>query len=188
MHRWSGRILIPAAAIVTVYCVKDIGPQSSPTRAAIHSVLGSMVFVILAAKLIILRLVPRLSGLVPVLGMVVVAAFVGLWFSSAFHALRASDRGYSSGNVGAAVGIITDAQTIGRYDPIEVKVKVGQAVVWTNRDNAPHTVTAESGAKFDSGIILSGGGFSWPANQPGTVTYKCNLHPQMAVARIIIED
>ena len=26
------------------------------------------------------------------------------------------------------------------------------------------------------------------ANQPGTVTYKCNLHPQMAVARIIIED
>lgn len=187
MHRWSGRIIVPAAAIVTVYCVRDIGPQTNPTRAAVHTVLGSMVFVILAAKLIILRFVPRLGSLVPVLGFAVMAAFIGLWLTSSFAVLRASNRGYSSANVGASAGIVTDAQTIGRFDPQQVKVKVGQAVVWINRDNAPHTVTDEAG-KFDSGILLSGAAYSWEAKTAGTFKYKCNIHPQMALGTIIVEE
>jgi plastocyanin len=187
-HRWSGRVIIPAALVVTVYCVKDIGPQSSPTRTAIHTILGSMVFIVLAAKLIILRAVPRLGGLLPVLGMIVVVSFIGLWATSSLYALRVSARGYSNANVGASVGIITDAQTIGRFDPAQTKVKVGQTVVWVNRDNAPHSVVAQSGAKFDSSLIPSGGGFNWPAKQAGTVTYRCTIHPQMAVATIVVED
>lgn len=187
LHRWSGRVIIPAALIVTVYCVRDIGPQSNPTRAAVHTVLGSMVFIILAAKLIILRFIPRLGSLLPGLGLAVVAAFIGLWFTSSFAVLRASNRSYSNTNVGASVGIITDAQTIGRYDPLQVTIKVGQSVVWINRDNVPHTVT-EDGGKFDSGIILSGAGYSWEGKTAGTFRYKCAVHPQMALGTIIVEE
>jgi plastocyanin len=186
MHRWSGRIIIPAALIVTVYCVRDIGPQTSPTRAAVHTVLGSMVFVVLAAKLIILRFIPRLGSLLPVLGLAVMAAFIGLWFTSSFAVLRTT-RGYSTSNVGASVGIITDPQTIGRYDPLQVKVKVGQSVVWINRDNAPHTIT-DDGGKFDSGIMAAGTGYSWEAKTAGTFKYKCAIHPQMALGTIVVEE
>jgi plastocyanin len=186
-HRWSGRILIPCAVLVTIYCVKDIGPQSSPTRVAIHTLLGSAVFVVLAAKLIILRAIPRLGFLVPPLGLTVAALFIGLWLTSAFFVLRTRAEGYSSADVGAAVSIVTDDRTIGRFEPQTVRVRVGQAVVWRNVSDSPHTVTREGGG-FDSGAIAEGGSFRWPAKNAGTVTYRCTIHPRMPAATIIVED
>lgn len=88
VHRWSGRLLLPAAALVAVYCVSDIGPRSSPTRVAAHTALGSAVFLVAATKLVILRAAPRLQVLVPVLGVATALMLVGLWATSALPALR----------------------------------------------------------------------------------------------------
>lgn len=187
LHRWSGRGLIVAAALVTVYCVKDIGPQADPTRAAVHSVAGSAVFLVVAAKLLILRGAPRLSGLVPVLGVAAAALFIALWLTSALVTLRARAQNYTTAETGATVVIVTDPQTVGRFTPLVVRVRVGQAVQWVNQDSAPHNVVRDGGS-FDSGILATGAGFRWSARRPGTVTYRCTLHPQMAAATIVAEN
>jgi plastocyanin len=187
VHRWSGRGLLVAAALVTVYCVKDIGPQAEPVRVALHSMAGSAVFLVVAAKLLILRGVPRLSGLVPVLGATAAVLFVALWLTSALFTLRARAQGYTTAETGATVAIVSDPQTIGRFAPLLVRVRVGQAVQWVNQDSAPHNVVRDGGG-FDSGVLVTGAGFRWPARQPGTVTYRCTLHPQMAVATVVVED
>jgi plastocyanin len=64
------------------------------------------------------------------------------------------------------------------FDPATAMVATGSAVVWTNDDAVPHTVTATDGA-FDSGIFDPGSSFTWTFDQPGTFPYACQLHPQM---------
>jgi plastocyanin/mono/diheme cytochrome c family protein len=79
------------------------------------------------------------------------------------------------------------------FQIINIKIKVGTTVTWTNISAAPHTVTSgQSGApdgKFDSGqthLISPGGGtFSFTFTTQGTFPYFCTLHPAM-VAQIIV--
>lgn len=125
VHRWSGRALLIAAALVTTYCVKDIGPQSSPTRVAVHTALGSTVFLVVALKLVLLRAVPRLGVLVPLLGIAAALMFVGLWATSALPALRGSTHDIGSAAAGRAY--VTAArpwhggqQTIASTPPSEI--------------------------------------------------------------------
>ncbi|MBA3327509.1 MAG: cupredoxin domain-containing protein [Solirubrobacterales bacterium] len=61
--------------------------------------------------------------------------------------------------------------------PMEAEAKVGQTVVWTNDDPFPHTVTAESGADFDSGNMEGGDTFEYKAEQAGEIAYVCKIHP-----------
>lgn len=187
LHRWSGRVLAPVAFLVLVYCVRDIGAQSTPTRAAIHTVLGSAVFIVLAAKLIILRGVPRLSSLLPVLGVATSLLFIGIWMTSAMFVIRTRAQGYGNADVGATVDIVSDPQTVGRFEPALVSIRPGQAVAWRNRANAPHNVVRVGGG-FDSGLIAEGGSFRWPAKAPQTLQYRCTIHPDMPIATIVVED
>jgi plastocyanin len=62
--------------------------------------------------------------------------------------------------------------------PPSLEVAAGAAVVWTNQDPAPHTVTAGDGS-FDSGILATGATFPRTFPTAGTVLYRCNLHPAM---------
>jgi plastocyanin len=63
------------------------------------------------------------------------------------------------------------------FAPTELTVAAGTEVVWTNRDPAPHTVTAEDGS-FDSGEIAPGETFSITL-ESGEVAYACLIHPDM---------
>jgi plastocyanin len=65
------------------------------------------------------------------------------------------------------------------FAPQALEVKVGQEITWTNNDSAPHTVTATSGAEFDSGTMAQGATYSWKATEPGTIEYFCAIHPSM---------
>lgn len=58
------------------------------------------------------------------------------------------------------------------------EVAVGDTVVVTNTDGAPHTWTAEDGA-FDSGAIGTDESFEFTFTEPGTFSYRCNFHPSM---------
>ena len=59
-------------------------------------------------------------------------------------------------------------------------VGAGGQVTVSNRDGAPHTVTADDGA-FDSGQVGGGttGAFTAPS-QPGTYQFHCEIHPDMS--------
>lgn len=61
--------------------------------------------------------------------------------------------------------------------PQDVKAKVGQKITWTNNDSFAHTVTARSGAKFDSGDVNGGATYSFTPTKAGKIAYVCTIHP-----------
>ena len=64
------------------------------------------------------------------------------------------------------------------FDPPTVTVAAGAAVVWTNRDDVPHTVTSTTRA-FASPALDTDGTFSIRFDRPGTYPYFCAVHPHM---------
>jgi plastocyanin len=67
------------------------------------------------------------------------------------------------------------------YHPANVTVHEGQKVRWTNDDSVAHTVTADSGASFDSGELKPGikAFYETVMRNAGTVKYHCEIHPNM---------
>jgi plastocyanin len=67
------------------------------------------------------------------------------------------------------------------FNPPAVRAKVGQTVIWTNEDSAPHNVTYVSGPRFRSSRpkLRPGSRFSLTLHQPGTIHYYCSIHPWM---------
>ena len=63
------------------------------------------------------------------------------------------------------------------FAPTELKVKVGDTVTWTNRDDIPHTVV--SAGKFRSTTLDTDGTFSFTFAAAGDYKYFCSLHPHM---------
>jgi plastocyanin len=70
------------------------------------------------------------------------------------------------------------------FKPASLTVRVGTTVRWTNRDAAPHTVSATSGA-FGSKQLGLGGTYARRFDRPGTFAYLCALHPQMK-GRVVV--
>jgi plastocyanin len=69
-----------------------------------------------------------------------------------------------------------------QYQPKNVAVHEGQAVRWTNDDSVPHTVTARSGASFDSGTMkpnIKAFYETTMRNAGKVVSYVCEIHPNM---------
>jgi plastocyanin len=64
------------------------------------------------------------------------------------------------------------------YQPAALTVLAGQTVTWRNSGLGPHTVTADAG-QFDSGVLQTGGSFSYTFSTPGTFAYSCTIHPTM---------
>jgi len=56
---------------------------------------------------------------------------------------------------------------------------VGTRIVWTNRENVPHNVVAQSGAQFESEAFDQGKTYEYVAKTPGEIAYVCTLHPGM---------
>ncbi|MCR4334174.1 MAG: cupredoxin family copper-binding protein [Patescibacteria group bacterium] len=63
------------------------------------------------------------------------------------------------------------------FSPSQVNIKVGDKVVWTNLDSAPHDVTFENGEQ--SKTLAQGESFDTVFNEPGTYPYICSIHPSM---------
>lgn len=68
-----------------------------------------------------------------------------------------------------------------------VKVKKGTTITWTNRDNAPHTVTSDEGSYLDSSVLNKNGVYSKTFDTTGTYRYHCTPHPQMLGAVIVTD-
>ncbi len=68
-----------------------------------------------------------------------------------------------------------------------IKIKKGTKVTWTNRDNAPHTVTSDEGTFLDSKVLNKDQSYDKVFDQTGVFKYHCTPHPQMIAAVIVIE-
>jgi plastocyanin len=179
-HRWDGRVTVFVAAVIAVLCIIDPGPQSSPDRRQLHTIFGSLVVVLVLAKVTVIHAVPKAGPLIPVLGVVLAASFAMLWYTSSYAFWFGSGSGYSGhAEVDAVVSIVADPETTGAYAPAEVHVQKGHAIEWRNdHEGVPHTVT---GGKFDSGPrgLSTGDTFKWQFNAAGRVEYRCTIHPAM---------
>jgi plastocyanin len=73
-----------------------------------------------------------------------------------------------------------------KYVPANVTVKQGQTIRWTNDDAVAHTVTATSGARFDSGTVEAGGKYQYKPTSTGRISYYCTIHGQQQSGTITV--
>ncbi len=71
------------------------------------------------------------------------------------------------------------------FAPATLTVGVGTTVTWTNRDDIPHTVTANDHS-FKSKVLDTDGVFAFTFTRPGTYGYFCSLHPHM-VGTVVVK-
>jgi plastocyanin len=64
------------------------------------------------------------------------------------------------------------------FEPAELEVRVGDAVIWVNEDLAPHTATG-SDPQWDTGPLGLGELQHVAFPDTGTFAYRCLYHPQM---------
>lgn len=82
VHRVLGRVALLVAVLIAVACVVGPAGPTSPTRVLLHSVFGSLVFVILAVKFLLIRVLRKGSAMLPFIGTSLFLAFGGIWATS----------------------------------------------------------------------------------------------------------
>ena len=69
------------------------------------------------------------------------------------------------------------------FNPATVTVAKGGTVVWTNDDSVNHDVTKTSGPgpdfKSGTGNLAGGDTYKQTFATPGTIVYRCTIHPGM---------
>ena len=82
VHRWSGRIAFLCTLPVFFHCVTILGFQTPDTRVAIHSLVGTFVYGVFVAKVLIVRdhSLPRWA--LPIAGLTLASVLVVLWVTS----------------------------------------------------------------------------------------------------------
>jgi plastocyanin len=64
------------------------------------------------------------------------------------------------------------------FTPATLTVAPGTTVIWTNRDDVPHTVVSDD-KTFKSKALDTDDQFSYTFTKPGTYSYFCSVHPKM---------
>jgi plastocyanin len=79
-----------------------------------------------------------------------------------------------------------------KFAPGTIHVRVGDRIVWRNRDNVGHNVTTQEDAAATSRVDLTsptirpGGAFAYVARYVGTAHYVCTIHPTTMHATIAV--
>ena len=73
-----------------------------------------------------------------------------------------------------------------KFTPEVITVHPGQEVVWVNRDDVPHTVTAAKKSFVGSGALDTDEKFSHVFKAAGEYEYFCAVHPHMT-GRVIVK-
>ena len=72
------------------------------------------------------------------------------------------------------------------FKPQDLTVKVGDSVVWTNKDPFSHTATSTAGG-FDSRGIAAGKTWKHKAAKKGDFAYICTYHTTMK-GRLVVRE
>ena len=70
-----------------------------------------------------------------------------------------------------------------RYGRVPAGLKVGDTIVWVNKDILAHTATSASGG-FDSKLIDAGKSWKFVAKKKGDFDYICSYHPMKGRIRV----
>lgn len=71
------------------------------------------------------------------------------------------------------------------FSPVDLEIKAGTTVTWTNADDIPHTVVSNDKV-FKSKALDTDQKFSFTFDKPGTYPYFCSLHPKMT-AKVVVQ-
>ena len=83
-----------------------------------------------------------------------------------------------------AANVTVDIQNFA-FEPASVTIKVGDSVIWRNRDATGHTSTSTTGL-WDSGFLGFGQTYTRTFNTVGSFPYICDPHPHMQ-GTIVVE-
>jgi plastocyanin len=108
---------------------------------------------------------------------------------------------FTSSVLGAAVGMLLAAGVLFAraegtpntvfidnffFAPLDLTVKAGTTVTWTNRDDIPHGIASSNNVFKKSAALDTDESYSFTFATPGTYQYFCYLHPKM-VGSIVVE-
>ena len=65
-----------------------------------------------------------------------------------------------------------------KFSPADITINIGDTIVWTNDDSAPHTVESSDGT-LKSDELTNGDTYSHTFAKAGKVSYMCGIHPSM---------
>lgn len=82
VHRWSGRLAVLVTLPIVFHCVTILGFETTDARVAIHSIVGSFVYGVLAAKLLVVRTPSFPSWALPLAGGTLFAMLAVMWLTS----------------------------------------------------------------------------------------------------------
>ena len=89
VHRWSGRLAILLTLPVAYHCIFLLGYGDYSTRVQVHSLLGSVIYGAVIAKVLVVRGGSRFPGWVlPLAGGTLFAILLGLWLTSSLWFFR----------------------------------------------------------------------------------------------------
>jgi len=84
IHRWSGRLALLLTLPVVFHCTTILGFQTGDARVAVHSIMGSFLYGIFAAKMVVVRDHSFPGWVLPVAGGALFAGLATLWLTSSF--------------------------------------------------------------------------------------------------------
>ena len=97
---------------------------------------------------------------------------------------RNAENAEANGKDAEASGVNVGMKSL-QFTPSRVRVRAGEAVVWTNHDQVAHTVTAED-RSWTSPLIDPGRTYRHVFSTPGTYNIVCTPHPFMkAVVEVV---
>jgi plastocyanin len=62
------------------------------------------------------------------------------------------------------------------FDPAQAAILAGDTLTWSQDGAEQHTITADDGVTFDSGVVNPGDVFAFTFDTPGTYPYYCQIH------------
>jgi plastocyanin len=70
------------------------------------------------------------------------------------------------------------------FTPVTFDIAAGAQVIWTNKDNTAHDVTADD-KQYSSTTLQTNDTYSHTFTTPGTYTYHCSIHPFMKATVVV---
>jgi plastocyanin len=71
------------------------------------------------------------------------------------------------------------------FSPQTITVAPGTTVIWTNRDDIPHTVVSDDKV-FKSKVLDTDEKFSFTFDKAGNFPYFCSIHPKMT-GKVVVQ-
>jgi hypothetical protein len=82
VHRVNGRAAVVLAVLVGLACLVGPAGPVSPTRVLLHSIFGTLLFVVLAGKYTLLKLTQAARWVLPIAGITLFLTFGAIWATS----------------------------------------------------------------------------------------------------------